>query len=101
MPRERARLYSVPRIRRVPIALGAERLLSLDAFRGITIAAMILVNNPGAWEHTYKPLRHAHWNGWTTADVIFPFFLFIVGVTITFSLSGNVRLTMRRATPTA
>jgi predicted acyltransferase len=62
---------------------------------------MILVNNPGAWEHTYKPLRHAHWNGWTTADVIFPFFLFIVGVAITFSLSGNVGLTMRRATPTA
>lgn len=64
----------------------AERLRSLDAFRGITIAAMILVNNPGAWDDVYAPLQHAAWNGWTPTDLIFPFFLFIIGVAITFSL---------------
>ncbi len=52
---------------------------------------MILVNNPGSWRHTYAPLRHAHWNGWTPADLIFPFFLFIVGVAITFSLGPSLR----------
>ncbi len=67
-----------------------QRLLSLDAFRGITIAAMILVNNPGSWSHTHAPLRHAAWDGWTPADLIFPFFLFIVGVAITFSLGPGV-----------
>lgn len=66
--------------------LRPERLQSLDAFRGITIAAMILVNNPGAWNPVYAPLQHAEWNGWTPADLIFPFFLFIVGVAITLSL---------------
>ncbi|MFI5396428.1 MAG: acyltransferase family protein [Candidatus Binatia bacterium] len=89
-PRVRARLYGVPRPRRAPTTLDAERLLSLDAFRGVTIAAMILVNNPGTWEHTYGPLRHAPWNGWTTADLIFPFFLFIVGVAITFSFNDKL-----------
>ena len=64
----------------------AERLSSLDAFRGITIVAMILVNNPGAWDDVYAPLQHAAWNGWTPTDLIFPFFLFIIGVAITFSL---------------
>src|SRR6266404_3905217 len=64
--------------------LGAARLLSLDAFRGLTIAAMILVNNPGTW-HVYAPLQHADWNGCTPTDLIFPFFLFIVGVALTFS----------------
>jgi len=64
----------------------AGRLRSLDAFRGITIAAMIVVNNPGTWDDIYAPLRHAAWNGWTPADLIFPFFLFIIGVAITFSL---------------
>ena len=57
-------------------------MLSLDAFRGIAIAGMILVNNPGAWRHGYTALRHADWNGCTAADLIFPFFLFIVGVAI-------------------
>jgi predicted acyltransferase len=70
--------------------LRAQRLVSLDAFRGITIAAMILVNNPGSWRYTHAPLRHAAWNGWTPADLIFPFFLFIVGVAITFSLHASV-----------
>ena len=62
------------------------RLLSLDFFRGLTVAAMILVNNPGDWGHIYAPLEHAPWNGWTPTDLIFPFFLFIVGVSITFAL---------------
>jgi predicted acyltransferase len=64
----------------------AERLLSLDVFRGLTIAAMILVNNPGAHGHVYAPLEHATWNGCTPTDLVFPFFLFIVGVAMTFSL---------------
>jgi predicted acyltransferase len=65
------------------------RLLSLDAFRGLTVAGMILVNNPGDWGHIYAPLEHAPWNGWTPTDLIFPFFLFIVGVSITFALGGT------------
>jgi len=65
---------------------AAPRLLSLDAFRGLTVAAMILVNNPGDWAHIYAPLEHAPWHGWTPTDLIFPFFLFIVGVSITFAL---------------
>ena len=62
------------------------RLLSLDFFRGLTVAAMVLVNNPGDWAHIYAPLEHAPWNGWTPTDLIFPFFLFIIGVSITFAL---------------
>lgn len=64
-----------------------ERLLSLDVFRGITIAGMILVNNPGSWGNIYPPLTHATWHGCTPTDLIFPFFLFIVGVAITLSLT--------------
>ena len=67
-----------------PIIAG-ERLASLDAFRGITIAGMILVNNPGTWSAVYDPLEHAAWHGWTPTDLVFPFFLFIVGVAITFT----------------
>ena len=66
-------------------APGAGRLVSLDAFRGLTIAGMILVNNPGSWAHIYPPLAHAAWHGWTPTDLIFPYFLFIVGVAIPFS----------------
>src|SRR5690349_2332215 len=55
------------------------RLVSLDAFRGFTIAAMMLVNNPGDWDHVYRQLDHAQWNGWTFTDWIFPFFLFTCG----------------------
>jgi predicted acyltransferase len=65
------------------------RLLSLDAFRGLTVAAMILVNNPGDWGHVYAPLEHAVWHGCTPTDLVFPFFLFIVGVSITFALGRN------------
>lgn len=63
-----------------------ERLLSLDVFRGLTVAAMLLVNNPGTWGAIYDPLEHAAWHGWTPTDLIFPFFLFIVGVSMAFSL---------------
>ena len=62
------------------------RLISLDAFRGFTIASMVLVNNPGDWGNIYSQLAHAEWNGWTFTDWIFPFFLFICGVSMTFSL---------------
>jgi predicted acyltransferase len=65
--------------------LQKERLYSLDVFRGITVAAMILVNNPGSWSSVYSPLLHAPWNGCTPTDLIFPFFLFIVGVSIHFA----------------
>ncbi|MEN7550803.1 heparan-alpha-glucosaminide N-acetyltransferase domain-containing protein [Rapidithrix thailandica] len=58
------------------------RLLSLDIFRGLTVAGMILVNNPGSWGHIYAPLRHASWHGCTPTDLVFPFFLFIVGISI-------------------
>jgi len=64
-----------------------ERLVALDVFRGMTIAGMLLVNDPGSWEAIYSPLEHAPWNGWTPTDLIFPFFLFIVGVTTHLSLS--------------
>lgn len=66
------------------------RMMSLDVFRGLTIAGMILVNNPGDWEAIYRPLEHAPWHGWTPTDLIFPFFLFIVGVSITLALSRRV-----------
>jgi predicted acyltransferase len=63
-----------------------DRLVSLDAFRGFTIAAMVLVNNPGDWSNLYSQLEHAKWNGWTFTDCIFPFFLFITGVSMSLSL---------------
>ena len=72
------------------VAPGAGRMLSLDAFRGITIAGMILVNNPGTWSAIYAPLKHAEWHGWTPTDLIFPFFLFIVGVSITLAFARRV-----------
>lgn len=64
-----------------------QRLLSLDAFRGLTIALMILVNNPGSWGAVYGPFKHATWHGATLTDLVFPFFLFIVGISIVISLS--------------
>jgi predicted acyltransferase len=67
----------------------SSRLVSLDVFRGATVAAMILVDNAGDWEKTYAPLLHATWHGWTPTDLVFPFFLFIVGVSITLSLGGT------------
>jgi len=67
-----------------------ERLRSLDVFRGLTIAAMILVNDAGDWDKTYRPLLHAEWNGWTPTDLVFPFFLFAVGVAIPYAFSGRL-----------
>jgi predicted acyltransferase len=66
-----------------------QRLLSLDFFRGLTVAAMILVNNPGDWGHIYAPLKHSVWNGCTPTDLVFPFFLFIVGVSIVYALGDK------------
>lgn len=66
-----------------------ERLLSLDVFRGVTVAGMLLVNDPGTWSAIYPPLEHANWNGWTPTDLVFPFFLFIVGITTHLSLSAR------------
>lgn len=63
------------------------RLVSLDAFRGLTMAGMVIVNNPGDWGHVYPPLLHAPWHGWTPTDMVFPFFLFIVGVSMALSRS--------------
>lgn len=73
------------------------RLVSLDVFRGITIAAMLLVNNPGTWSAIYPPLRHAEWHGWTPTDLIFPFFLYIVGVAMVFSFAKQRRDGAREA----
>ena len=69
----------------------SDRLISLDIFRGITIAAMILVNFPGSWKDIYSPLEHAAWIGLTPTDFIFPFFIFIVGVSITLSFEKQVQ----------
>jgi predicted acyltransferase len=81
--------------------------MSLDVFRGMTIAAMTLVNNPGTWSAIYPPLAHAEWHGWTHTDLVFPFFLFIAGVSMTFSFATRkagganqselLRHTVRRA----
>ena len=68
-----------------------DRLHSLDFFRGATVVAMIIVNNPGTWDAVYGPLRHATWNGCTPTDLIFPFFLFIVGVSIHFAYHTRKR----------
>lgn len=64
----------------------SKRLLSLDVMRGITISGMILVNNPGSWGHIYTPLEHAQWNGMTPTDLVFPFFMFVMGISMYFSL---------------
>jgi predicted acyltransferase len=68
-----------------------KRLVSLDAFRGFTIAAMIMVNYPGSWSHVYAPLLHVDWHGITPTDLIFPFFIFIVGVSIALAYSKRLK----------
>ena len=70
-------------------AAAPGRLISLDIFRGLTIAGMILVNNAGNWDAVYWPLEHSEWHGWTPTDLIFPFFLFIVGVSMVLSFSAR------------
>src|ERR1044071_342460 len=67
-----------------------ERLTSLDVFRGLTVAGMLLVNDPGTWSAISPPLEHAEWNGWTPTDLIFPFFLFIVGVAIPLAFGKRI-----------
>ena len=62
-----------------------KRSYAIDVFRGLTIAAMILVNNPGSWGAMYSPLGHAEWHGWTITDLIFPFFLIHMDILIIFS----------------
>ncbi len=87
------------------MAKDNKRLLSLDILRGITIAGMLLVNNPGTWEHIYAPLEHAEWIGLTPTDLVFPFFMFVMGVSMFFSLrkfdfklSGSVFLKIAKRT---
>lgn len=74
-----------------------ERLISLDAFRGATMALMILVNDPGDGRTVYAPLQHSEWNGWTPTDVVFPSFLWIVGVAMTLSMSKRLAAGASRA----
>src|ERR687896_1587150 len=75
---------------------GSVRLRSVDVFRGVTMAAMVIVNNPGDWSNVYPPLLHAEWHGLTPTDLIFPFFLFIVGVSITLSRRSASRGSIAR-----
>ena len=70
---------------------GPPRVLSVDLLRGLTIAFMILVNDPGDWDHVFAPLDHALWNGWTLTDLVFPTFLFLVGASIIFSLDARAK----------
>ena len=73
------------------MAKSSDRLVSLDIFRGLTVAFMILVNSPGSWDYVYSPLQHAKWHGCTPTDLVFPFFLFIVGISSFYSMKkyGN------------
>jgi predicted acyltransferase len=80
------------------MADAQERLISLDVFRGMTIAGMVLVNNPGTWSAIYGPLKHAEWHGITPTDYVFPFFLFIVGVAIPIALSKRIAAGVTRDT---
>ena len=66
-----------------------ERLTSLDVFRGFTIMLMTIVNNPGSWASIYPPLQHAEWNGWTPTDLVFPFFIFIMGTAVPFAMPNK------------
>ena len=70
--------------------ISSKRLISLDALRGFTIAAMVIVNDPGSHEHVYSPLLHARWHGLTATDLVFPFFIYIVGVSIAFAYTKRL-----------
>src|SRR5271166_3018295 len=72
-------------------AKASERLLCLDVFRGLAVAGMILVDNPGSDDLAYGPIKHADWNGWTCADFIFPSFLFLVGISMVFSFAARLQ----------
>src|SRR5215471_1095026 len=82
-----SRRLQEPRVTPAARAFERSRLLSLDVFRGVAVAGMILVNHPGHPRHVWPPLAHAHWNGCTLADLLFPAFLFIVGVAIAQSMA--------------
>ena len=71
-------------------AASQHRLASVDALRGCTVAAMLLVNDPGDWGHVYWPLEHAEWNGCTPTDLVFPFFLFVVGVSVALAIAPRM-----------
>ena len=73
----------------VDLMIKPDRYLALDVLRGMTIALMILVNTPGSWRQVWAPLRHAGWHGCTPADLVFPFFLFVAGVSLFFSLQTS------------
>jgi predicted acyltransferase len=88
-PRTVSTTYNATTSTVAPAVPPRERLVSLDVFRGITVAGMLLVNNPGTWSAIFPPLEHAEWNGWTPTDLIFPFFLFIVGITTHLSMSAR------------
>src|ERR1700712_5328598 len=81
---------ATPRQQPIPPPKPAERLVALDAFRGATMAFMVLVNDAGDGRHVYAPLQHAEWNGWTPTDVVFPSFVWIVGVALTLSLGKRL-----------
>ena len=91
--------YAITHTRMVSSQLQAspKRLVSLDFFRGLTVAAMIMVNNPGDWQHIYAPLEHAKWNGCTPTDLIFPSFLFMVGVSIAYAIGAKKENNMAHA----
>ena len=82
-----------------PATPSSPRLVSVDVFRGVTMAAMVIVNTPGDWSAVFSPLLHADWHGWTPTDLIFPFFVFIVGVSIVLSArsAGSMLVILRRA----
>ena len=86
-----SRMHGLDRFRKVPVtsttSSASDRLVSLDAFRGATIALMILVNTPGDAGAAYWPLKHADWHGWTPTDLVFPFFLFAMGAAVPFAMA--------------
>jgi predicted acyltransferase len=73
-----------------PNSLLPNRLMSLDVYRGLAVAGMIIVDNPGSDDHAFWPIMHCQWNGWTPADLIFPSFLFLVGISLVFSFSSRL-----------
>src|SRR6185312_17478002 len=78
------------------------RLVSVDALRGVTVGAMLLVNDAGDWDHIYRPFEHAHWHGATPTGLVFPFFLFLVGVSVALGIvprieAGDDRAALRRS----
>jgi predicted acyltransferase len=90
LPSSASETASAPELTEQAIT-GPPRVLSVDLLRGLTIAFMILVNDPGDWNHVFAPLDHSPWNGWTLTDLVFPTFLFLVGASIIFSLDARAK----------